>query len=229
VTAEPKFAIALDVTVTAVSLARVIDGDPGAAKTKLIRCPSEAGAIHTLATTVHKHQAVVNNVLDAVTKRGTPAVVVMVKDQWASMQTDPSASRRAGLWWAIAAALVDAGIPVAELPLLTLQTWATGTSKPGREGITMLTDDVRQRFPGITDPGDGYRMTTVAAAAAGAMAARLETPYPVTQDRLNRMRGYSSATATRRSNQGVQWPAAVKPPATVAAWHAADTPEEQSA
>jgi hypothetical protein len=72
-------------------------------------------------------------------------------------------------------------------------------------------------------------MTTVAAAAAGAMAARLETPYAPTQDRLNRMRGYASATATRRSNMGVQWPAAVKPPATVAAWHATDTPEEQSA
>ena len=225
-TTEPKFAIALDVTVSAVSLARVVDGDPAAAKTKLISCPAEAGAIHTLATTVHKHQAVVASVMDAVTKRGTPAVVVMVKDTWATMQTDPSASRRAGLWWAIAAALVDAGIPVAELPLLTLQAWATGASRPGREGITRLADDVRQQFPGIADPGAGYRMTTVAAAAAGAMAARLDTPYAVTQERLNRLRGYASATATRRSNMGVQWPVAIKPPATVAKWHGAEGPEE---
>ncbi|MBS9532365.1 hypothetical protein KIH27_02040 [Mycobacterium sp. M1] len=148
--------------------------------------------------------------METVLKAGVPEVCVLVKNLWQGPDRDPSAERRAGLRWLLADALVTAGVPVAEIPLLTLSTFIGSSPVPGRRGADAIVSRLKEAYPRLEIPGQGFRGTTAAAAVAGAMACGIETLIPVTSDRLKILAG--------AGNRGIQWPPSLKPPATLGEW-----------
>lgn len=175
--------IALDVTVTAVSIAR-IDEDGSTPSTGLIVAPP-SGRDYSLSATRARTDTTAEMVLDAVLSKGLPSLVVMAKHTWDNMNRDGSAGRRAALWWAITNQLLDAGIPVAELGVATAQKWLTGRGIVGRTGQEALDRAVRDTWPSVRDRGESYRMSTVALAAAGCAVVGIPTVVPVTDARLD--------------------------------------------
>lgn len=175
--------IALDVTVTAVSIARIAEGE-GSPSTGLIVAPP-SGKDYSLAATRARTDTTVEMVTDAVFSKGLPTLVVMAKHTWDNMNRDASAGRRASLWWTVTNQLLDAGIPVAELGTATAQKWLMGHGIVGRKGQEALDRAVRDTWPSVRDRGETYRMSTVALAAAGCMVAGIPTVVPCTETRLD--------------------------------------------
>ncbi|MBN7314725.1 hypothetical protein [Mycobacteroides abscessus] len=175
--------IALDVTVTAVSIARIAEGE-GTPSTGLIVAPP-SGRDYSLAATRARTEATSEMVLDAVLSKGLPDLVVMSKLTWDNMHGDPSGGRRAALWWSIANQLLDSNIPVAELGVATAQKWLTGRGAIGQKAYVALDRAVRDTWPSVRDRGETYRMSTVALAAAGAAVAGIPTVVPATDARLD--------------------------------------------
>ncbi|WP_237167650.1 hypothetical protein [Mycobacteroides chelonae] len=174
--------IALDVTVTSVSIAR-IDEDGSTPSTGLIVAPP-SGRDYSLSATRTRTDTTAEMVLDAVLSKGPPTLVVMSKLTWDSMNGDPSGGRRAALWWSIVTRLLDADIPVAELATATCMKWLTGRGAVGTKAHVVLDRAVRDTWPNVRSRGESYRMSTVALAAAGCMIAGIPTVVPVTQARL---------------------------------------------
>ncbi|SHX64667.1 hypothetical protein [Mycobacteroides abscessus] len=209
----------IDVTVSAVSVVRIAESDP-VLKAAAVLVTSDAGAVHTVASTLQKLTAAADSVTAAVLARGVPSVVVMSKGLWNDMRADPSASRRLALWWFIADRLRSEGAPIAEFPLPTLTTWARGGS--GKSTGKMLEHQgllAKELWPAVGELAAPFRPGTALLAAAGAMAVGIGTPVAPTQERLNILRGYDSPEATQRSNKAIQWPAHRKPPRTVEGWN----------
>lgn len=213
----PRIVWGIDVTVTLVHLARIAEGDekPG---TGIAPVTSDGGAVHTVASTQHKLVTAADTVVAKVLAGSKPDLVVMSKFMWNDMRADPSAGRRAQLWWSIAERLLDAGVPLAEFPLPTLTTWARGgAGKSTGKMLDAQAATVKALWPAI-EPPVNHRAGTVLLAAAGAMAVGISTPVAATQDRLNLLAGYDGPTDRHRTNKAVQWPAACTPPRTVADW-----------
>lgn len=175
--------IALDVTVTAVSIARIAEGE-GTPSTGLIVAPP-SGRDYSLAATRARTEATSEMVLDAVLSKGLPDLVVMSKLTWDNMNGDPSGGRRAALWWSIANQLLDSNIPVAELGVATAQKWLTGRGAIGQKAYVALDRAVRDTWPSVRDRGETYRMSTVALVAAGCAVAGIPTVVPATDARLD--------------------------------------------
>lgn len=231
----PRLVWGIDVTVTAVHLARITEGDPKPG-TGVVPVTGDGGAVHTVASTHHKLVTAADTAVAAVLSKGAPALVTMSKFMWNDMRADPSAGRRAHLWWTIAERLLDAGVPVGEFPLPTLTTWSRGgAGKSTGKMLDAQANTAKALWPDIEPPAN-HRAGTVLLAAAGAMAVGISTPVAATQDRLNILSGYDGPAERHRSNQSIQWPAARKPPRTVEAWKAlhengvpADPTEDDSA
>lgn len=175
--------IALDVTVTAVSVARIEEGEPVPSTGLIVAPPS--GKDYSLAATRTRTDTTAEMVLDAVFSKGLPTLVVMAKHTWDNMNRDASAGRRAAVWWAITNQLLDAGIPVAELGVATAQKWLTGHGIVGRKGQEALDRAVRDTWSSVRDRGETYRMSTVALAAAGCAVVGIPTAVPCTDARLD--------------------------------------------
>ncbi|AMT73462.1 hypothetical protein ABG82_01670 [Mycobacteroides immunogenum] len=174
--------IALDVTVTAVSIARVAEGEPVPSTGLIVAPPS--GRDYSLSATRARTDHTAEMVLDAVLSRGLPTLVVMSKLTLGDMNRDPSGGRRAALWWAITGRLLDAGIPVAELATATAQKWLCGHGAVGHRGYVALDRAVRDTWPSVRDRGETYRMSAVALAAAGCAVVGIPTAVPCTDARL---------------------------------------------
>lgn len=174
--------IALDVTVTAASIAR-IDEDDSTPSTGLIVAPP-SGKDYSLAATRSRTETTAELVLDAMLSRGLPTLVVMSKLTLGDMNRDPSGGRRAALWWSITARLLDAGIPVSELATATAMKWMTGHGAVGHKGYAALDRAVRDTWPSVRDRGETYRMSTVVLAAAGCAVVGIPTAVPVTDARM---------------------------------------------
>lgn len=174
--------IALDVTVTAVSIARIAEGEPVPSTGLIVAPPS--GKDYSLAATRTRTESTAEMVLDAVLTKGLPTLVVMSKLTFGDMNYDPSGGRRAALWWSITSKLLDAGIPVAECAPATAQKWLTGRGAIGKRSYVDLDRAVHDVWPGVQNRAEPYRMSTVALAAAGAMAAGIPTSMPVTETRM---------------------------------------------
>ncbi|WP_237083969.1 hypothetical protein [Mycobacteroides abscessus] len=175
--------IALDITVTAVSIARIAEGEDTPSTGLIVAPPS--GKDYSLAATRARTDTTVEMVTDAVFSKGLPTLVVMAKHTWDNMNGDASAGRRAAVWWTIANQLLDAGIPVAELGVAIAQKWLTGRGVVGRKGREALDRAVRDTWPSVRGRGETYRMSTVALAAAGCMITGIPTVVPVTDARLD--------------------------------------------
>ncbi|MBE5451217.1 gp6 protein [Mycobacteroides abscessus subsp. abscessus] len=174
--------IALDVTVTAVSIARIAEGDSTPSTGLIVAPPS--GKDYALSATRTRTEATSEMVMDAVLSKGLPSLVVMSKLTLGDMNRDPSGGRRAALWWSIAGRLLDAEIPVAELATATAQKWLMGHGAVGHKGYAVLDRAVRDMWPSVRDRGVSYRMSTVALAAAGCAVAGIPTVVPVTDSRM---------------------------------------------
>lgn len=174
--------IALDVTVTSVSIARIAE-DGSTPSTGLIVAPP-SGKDYSLSATRSRTEATSEMVLDAVLSKGLPDLVVMSKLTLGDMNRDPSGGRRAALWWSITGRLLDADIPVAELATATAMKWLTGHGAVGHKGYSALDRAVRDMWPSVRDRGETYRMSTVVLAAAGAMVTGIPTAVPVTDARM---------------------------------------------
>ncbi|MBN7483720.1 hypothetical protein I3U71_24605 [Mycobacteroides abscessus subsp. massiliense] len=174
--------IALDVTVTAVSIARIAEGEPVPSTGLIVAPPS--GRDYSLSATRARTDGTADMVLDAVLSKGLPSLVVMSKLTLGDMNRDPSGGRRAALWWAITSKLLDAGIPVSELATATAQKWLMGHGSVGHKGYSALDRAVRDTWPSVRDRGESYRMSTVVLAAAGAAVVGIPTVVPVTDARM---------------------------------------------
>ncbi|WP_234796463.1 hypothetical protein [Mycobacteroides chelonae] len=174
--------IALDITVTAVSIARIAEGEDTPSTGLIVAPPS--GKDYSLAATRARTDATSEMVLDAVLSKGLPTLVVMSKLTLGDMNRDPSGGRRAALWWSITARLLDAEIPVAELATATAMKWLCGHGAVGHKGYSALDRAVRDTWPSVRDRGETYRMSTIALAAAGAMVTGIPTVVPCTDARM---------------------------------------------
>lgn len=215
---DTKTVAAVDITTTNISVVVIgADGNPAAYRYNGHRVPEHS--VHTVASSVHHIATAVRAITELITEGGTirPATVALVKGSWGPMSTDPSAFRRAGIWWGIAAEFDRLRIPTAEVPLLTVQKWAMGAAKPGKAGTDALTDWVAAQWSWLPATyKEGFRPSTVAVAAAAAMTVGIETAVPVTQERLNLLRGYADEDRKTRSNKAIQWSVKAKPAKTTA-------------
>lgn len=174
--------IALDVTVTAVSIARIAEGEPTPSTGLIVAPPS--GRDFALSATRTRTDITAEMVMDAVLAKGLPSLVVMSKLTLGDMNRDPSGGRRAALWWAVVARLLDAGIPVGELATATAMKWMCGHGAVGHRGYAALDRAVRDTWPSVRDRGETYRMSTVALSAAGCAVAAILTAVPRTDARM---------------------------------------------
>lgn len=217
---KPRLVVGIDVTTSYVFIAKLREDNPLPSQA-IVQAPTGMNASHTVATTCHRITSLAQDVLKEVTKHGKPTLVVMTKTFWGSAYHDSSAMRRSWQWGEIARLLNEEKIPTAELPLLTVMKWAGVRSVQSNEkGIASLDRIVKCQYSELV-PREGFRTSTIAVAAAGAMALPgFETPWPVDTDRLTLLRGYKRPDDTERSNKAIQWPARFQPPATLATWYA---------
>ena len=217
---ERPFVVALDVLTSGISVARF---EAGATKPKLRWIPGQpdTATSHSVASTLTRHHAVAAQVLDAVTtvrgQRVRPTMVAMVKLSYGLMNRDPSAVRRIGLWFQVADVLAAERIPLAEIPALSAEKWLRGDAHRGRNGYAAAADAVTALYPDLVLPDERFRLTTVAVAGAAAMAVGIETAVAISQERLDALRGFPVADG-KRVSLAIQWPAARKPPKTLAEW-----------
>jgi len=71
----------------------------------------------------------------------SPALVTIEGAQFAT-QKDTSAHRRAGLWWRVVELIIEAGVPVVEVPVSTVKKWGTGRGNASKD--MMLAAAVRR-------------------------------------------------------------------------------------
>ncbi|MCB1258210.1 MAG: hypothetical protein KDB26_13955 [Microthrixaceae bacterium] len=227
------YVVGLDITTSGISVARLAAGNPRV-RAEWVSAPSSAGKSHTVSSMLHRHTTVTRRVIDTITsiqgKRVRPSLVVMVKPHYKPINQDPSAVRRIGLWFQMAAELDRLGIATAEVPIYVISRWLMGGSggRMSTSTFSQIGDAISAHFPGVVArPADpevdtsslsSYRMTTVAVAAAAAMAAGVETPVPVTQERLNTLSGYADPDARHKSDGSINFPFGRKPPRSVDVW-----------
>ncbi len=167
---------------------------------------------------VHRTVATAEKVMDSVLRGGLPTLVVMMKPLCGDIHEDPSGPRRMMLSGEIMRRLVESDIRVAEVPPMTLNKWILGRFVGGKDGQKQVEKTVRATFPGIdtADLDTKFRWSTVALAAAGCLAAGIETRLDVTDARLKNLRP-------------MVLPSTWTLPATAAEWHIKHTPLEVSA
>ncbi|TDH23400.1 MULTISPECIES: hypothetical protein [Mycobacteroides] len=156
---------------------------------KWVPAPS-ANSNRSIAATVHRTTQTAEGVLDSVLRSGKPALVVMMKPLCDPIHEDPSGPRRMMLSGEIMRRLVDADIKVSEIPPMTLVKWVLGRFVGGTAGRESVTKTMKDKFTGIdtTDLDSRFRWSTVALAAAGALAVGIPTRLDVTDDRLKNLK-----------------------------------------
>ncbi|MBS9535074.1 hypothetical protein KIH27_15915 [Mycobacterium sp. M1] len=179
---NPPFVAALNVTPRNISVSRYIEGETP--KTLVIPMPEQADGDKNIngvcTSTAANAQIVVKNVI----ARGTPTLVVMSKLILTDESKDPSGPRRALLWWEIASAFTELGIPIAEISPTTVQQWLTGRYNPGMKGFSITADNVCRIWNDIPKAKENFVYYVVAQAAAGAFLLGWDTPVEVSDARL---------------------------------------------
>ncbi|GAB4680655.1 hypothetical protein [Mycobacterium avium] len=182
--------VAIDTTVFYASMCRLVDGNPRPLLGGVQTDPTEGR--HTVAAEMRKHREFAADIVRRVTEsaHGKPELVVLRKPEVGNVKADPSGVRRVGVHWELVRQLDDAHIPVAEVPIYTVQR-ALGlpVNDYGR-----LTARLTELYPDAAHPvlGDKpdprYRMTTVGLALAGAVPTGIGVPVEVTDDLLVALR-----------------------------------------
>lgn len=213
----------VDVTANGVSIARLVESETP--KVRYVTAPSSQAKSHSVASTVHRQESTTAEVMGLLLKGDVkPSLVVMGKLSWGLVESDPSFPRRDGQWWSIVRELVDARVPVAEVPLSAVQTWALGKSAGSNTvAIQRLSDDLVGKWDGLRESveraGEAFRPSAVGYAAMGAMTLGVATPYAPTDERVRSLtmrRAWKAGERGSRTTPGwtksytVQWPEAVR-------------------
>lgn len=175
-----RFVVGLDCVVTGVSVAAFVEGSESPV-TKFVAAPRIS--VYNAVTETARTVVTADSVMESVLKSGIPAFVVMMKPS-ISKGKDDSAPRRMMLAGEIQRQLLEAGIPVAEIPAMALVNWLLGAGRkyPPRD-FSPLEQAVRDAWrPDKVD--DGFRLTTVGVAAAAAVVAGIETRKKVENSAL---------------------------------------------
>ncbi|MBN7314992.1 hypothetical protein [Mycobacteroides abscessus] len=201
-----RYVIALDPVTSGTSVALIVEGTEIPAVVWIPAPPATSN--RSIAATVHRTVQTADKVLDSVLRGGKPTLVVMMKPLCDDIHSDPSGPRRMMLSGEIMRRLVESDVRVSEVPPMTLNKWLLGKFVGGTVGRELVTKTVKSMFPGIDTEGlnDKFRWSTVALAAAGALATGIPTRLEVTDARLKDLRQ-------------MVLPATWTLPATATEWH----------
>lgn len=183
-----RYVIALDPVTSGTSVALIVEGTETPAVVWIPAPPTNSN--RSVAATVRRTVATADKVMDSVLRGGKPSLVVMMKPLCDDIHSDPSGPRRMMLSGEIMRRLVDADVRVAEVPPMTLTKWVLGQFVPGKKGQELVTKAMKDTFHGIdtADLDSQFRWSTVALAAAGALAVGIPTRIDVTDARLRDLR-----------------------------------------
>lgn len=208
-----RFVIGLDAVVTGVSVC-AFGEDSESPVTKFVRAPriDNFDVMHQVARTL----VTADETMKSVLRSGTPGLVVMMKPSMGDSRKDTSAPRRMMLAGEIQRRLVEARIPVAEIPAMTLVSWLLGGGRkyPPRDfgGLEQAVRDAWR--PGDVEPE--FRLTTVAVAAAAAVVVGIPTRKSVENSSLAALRD-------------MVLPSGLELPARASEWNKQYVKEEMSA
>lgn len=177
--------VGLDCVVTGVSVAAFVEGSPNPV-TRFVAAPriTDFDVLHQTARTLTTAELTMESVL----RSGVPELVVMMKPTMGDARKDTSGPRRAMLVGEIQRRLVEAHIPVCEISPMTLVSWLLGGGRkyPPRD-FAPLEQAVRDSW-GVGEVDPRFRLTTVALAAAGAVAVGIPTRKAVENSSLSALR-----------------------------------------
>ncbi|MDM3948243.1 hypothetical protein [Mycobacteroides abscessus] len=179
-----KFVVGIDAVVTGVSVAAFGEGSESPV-TKFVAAPRIS--VYNAVTETARTVVTANDALESVLRSGVPAFVVMMKPSIGAPRgpkKDDSGPRRLMLAGEIQRQLLEAGIPFAEIPSMTLVDWLLGSGRryPPRD-FGPLEAAIQDAWrPDKTD--DSFRLTTVAVAAAAAVIAGITTRKSVENSSL---------------------------------------------
>lgn len=193
----------LDIAATTVSVCRMDTYSAALPKVRLFRAPA-APDVHSVKTADARIRALAGDVVTALTRDGSPDLVVIVRHTWRTMHADPSAYRRAAVHRDVVRGLLDSGVRVADVPLLTLMSWAGVQPKMGAPYLAALERDTKKRHPGMSEP-EGFSTTAVVAAGIGAQALGQPSGWSFTGRRHDVMTSRASGVGVEKQ-VGPQWP-----------------------
>lgn len=179
-----KFVVGIDAVVTGVSVCAFGEGTSSPV-TRFVRAPRIG--VYNAVTETARIITTANETMESVLLSGIPEFVVMMKPSIGAPRgpkKDDSGPRRLMLAGEIQRQLLQAGIPFAEIPSMTLVSWLLGAGRkyPPRD-FSPLEQAVRDAWrPDKVD--DGFRLTTVGVAAAAAVVAGIETRKKVENSAL---------------------------------------------
>lgn len=177
-----RFVVGIDPLVSSTSLAIFAEGRDEPLTRVLHSDPPTRD--FSVISNVQRTQRTADSVMAAVLTNGLPELVVMAKPICGDHRRDASGPRRMMLAGEIEKRLVDAEIPVAELPPMTIIKWLlSGNHTYPPRDFEKIETRIRDLWR-PPDAGDKYRLTTVALAAAGAIAVGIPTRHPVTNGGL---------------------------------------------
>lgn len=125
----PGFVIGLDVSLTSTGMAAV--NARGEAFTTVVR--STGSTTDTVVQTARRIESLAEDICDQ-TVGASPALVV-IESAFFSTRKDTSAHRRAGLWWAILAKLIDRDVTVVPASPAQVKKYATGKGNASKEQV----------------------------------------------------------------------------------------------
>lgn len=179
-----RFVVGLDCVVAGVSVCAFVEGSPSPV-TKFVRAPriDKYNAVAETARTIVTAESAMESVL----RSGVPAFVMMMKPTIGKGKDD-SGPRRMMLAGEIQRQLIEAKIPFAEVSSMTLVDWLMGAGRkyPPRD-FSALEQAVRDAWR-VGEVDDGFRLTTVAVAAAAAVVAGIPTRKSVENSSLAALR-----------------------------------------
>lgn len=175
-----KFVVGLDCVVTGVSVCAFVEG-ASAPVTKFVRAPriDKYNAVSETARTV----VTADSALESVLRNGVPEFVVMMKPS-ISKGKDDSAPRRMMLAGEIQRQLIESKIPFAEVSSMSLVDWLLGAGRkyPPRDFGPLEQAVIDAWRP--AEIAEGFRLTTVAVAAAAAVITGIPTRKKVENSSL---------------------------------------------
>jgi crossover junction endodeoxyribonuclease RuvC len=170
---RPTTVVGIDLSLTSTGIAAV-EFLPGGAWSCTLRRVRSAGTAGDLLV---KRATRLNHILVAVLGETAGADLAVIEGPaYASRHGRPH--DRSGLWWLTVSALLDAGVPVAEVPPTNRAAYATGKGNAGKDAVLAATI---RRYPDIEVTGNDVADAVVLAAmGARHLGHPIETSLPQT-------------------------------------------------
>lgn len=179
-----RFVVGLDCVVTGVSVCAFVEGAESPV-TKFVRAPRIS--VYNAVTETARTVVTADDTMESVLRSGIPAFVMMMKPTIGKGKDD-SGPRRMMLAGEIQRQLIGAKIPFAEVSSMTLVDWLLGAGRkyPPRD-FGPLEQAVRDAWR-VGEIDDGFRLSTIAVAAAAAIVTGIPTRKSVENSSLAALR-----------------------------------------